>query len=396
MRTLIEIARFFRPSFAGQGTRLSAVTLKYFSSSAKCKDTADDSGSSGKPKALESSQDISAVKAEANINQPATYVKRSLVPWSADDLRKLTDAIENGMGAKATAALFPTKTFDAVAAQRRSYKSALSRNDERQSGRRPTIRWQPAEIELLRKLSKDGVSTHNMSAHFPARSLKSILSAVDRYVRKPATAYGCKRRWSQEDTLYLAESALQGTDAYEIAKALDRTFEAVRKQATSIGVRFTPKVKRLSTEQTEQIVQMRTDGASFATIAAVFGRTASSVSNYWLKLRPITDRDSRPPGRGLYPPTQLALDDYQTIRSLRDQDVPWSSIGSRYPQYQLDSIKQDFWRFEKGDLSSTDTRKIQDLRQAGKTWGAIAAMDDYYACTAGGLRRAYNRMLRNA
>jgi len=391
MRPLIEIARFFRPSFAGQGTKPTAITLKYFSSSAKCRDIADDSGSSEKPKALESSQNLSAVKAEANVNQPATYVKRMRVPWSADDLRKLTDAIENGMGVKATAALFPTKTFSAVAEQRRSYKSALSKNAESQSGQ-----WQPAEIELLRKLSKDGASTHNMSAHFPARSRRSVLYAVEKYARKPATAYGRKRRWSQEDTLYLAESALQGADAYKTAKALDRTLGAVHKQASSIGVRFLPKVKRLSTEQAEQIVQMRTDGASFATIAAVLGRTVSSVRNHWARLRPINDRDSRLLGRGLYPPTQLALDDYQTIRFLRDQDVPWSSIGSRYPQYQLDSIKQDFWQFEKGGLSSTDMRKIQDLRQEGKSWAAIAAMDDYFASSATGLRKAYNRMLRNA
>jgi hypothetical protein len=391
MRPLIEIARFFRPSFAGQGTKLSAVTHKYFSSSAKCRDAADDSGSLEKPEVLESSQDISAVEAEANINQPATNVKGTRVPWSADELRKLTDAIRNGMSIKATTALFPTKTFDSVAKQRRIYKSALSRNAERQSGR-----WQPAELELLRKLSKDGASTHNMSAHFPARSLRSVLSAVEKYARKPATAYGCKHRWSQEDRLYLAESVLQGADAYKIAKALDRTLEAVRKQASNIGIRFIPKVKRLSTEQTEQIVQMRTDGASFATIAAVFGRKVSSVRNHWSRLRPITDRDLRPLGRGTYPPTQLALDDYQTIRSLRDQDVPWSSIGSRYLQYQLGSIKQDFWLFEKGKLSSTDMRKIQDLRQEGETWETIAAMDDYLACTGSGLRKAYNRMLRNA
>ena len=77
----------------------------------------DDSGSSEKSKVLESSQDISAVKAEANINQPATYVKQSLVPWSADDLHKLTDAIASGMRIKSIAVLFPTRTFDSVSGQ---------------------------------------------------------------------------------------------------------------------------------------------------------------------------------------------------------------------------------------------------------------------------------------
>ena len=139
---------------------------------------------------------------------------------------------------------------------------------------------------------------------------------------------------------------------------------------------------------------MRTDGASFETIAAAVELTPSSVRNHWTRLRPITDRDLRSRTRRKYLPTQLTLGDFQTIRSLRDQDASWSSIGSESSQYQLDAIKQDFWQFTKRELSSTDTRKIQELRQGGKSWRVILETGDYLFSCESGLRKAYNRMLR--
>jgi len=99
--------------------------------------------------------------------------------------------------------------------------------------------------------------------------------------------------------------------------------------------------------------------------------------------------------RPIHPHTQLSLDDYQTIRSLRDQAASWSSIGSLFPQYQLGSIKQDFWRFTKCELSATDMHTIQNLRQKGESWKAIAGTGDYPPSTGGGLQRAYDRTLRD-
>ena len=298
------------------------------------------------------------------------------------------------MRIKAIAALFPTKTHGSIKGQSELYlyNASSSRLDERQ----PSHRWQPAEIELLRKLHKDGASFRNLSAHFPAQSFGALRQAMFDHVKKPATAPARRRLWSQEDTRYLAQHALEGADVYSIAKALNRSRNAVAKKASNMNLRLFSNAKRVSAEQTEQILQMRTDGAKFETIAAAVELTPASVRWHWARLRPMTDRDlRRSRTRSKYLPTQLTLDDFQTIRSLRDQDASWSSIGSEFPQYQLDAIKQDFWRFTKRELSSTDMRNIQDLRQGGKSWRAIVETGDYPFASGNGLRTAYDRVLRN-
>jgi hypothetical protein len=193
----------------------------------------------------------------------------------------------------------------------------------------------------------------------------------------------------------LTEVALQGTDAHEIATALDRSAQSVWKMAWRIGIQFPSKVKKFSKEENEQLQQMRLDGATFKTIAATLGRSTSAVTYQWNCIKPDHYHDTWPRRRPFHPHTQLSLDDYQTIRSLRDQAASWSSIGWLFPQYQLDSIKQDFWRFTKCELSVTDMRTIQNLRQEGKSWKAIADTDDYSPSTGAGLKRAYDRTLRD-
>ena len=198
-----------------------------------------------------------------------------------------------------------------------------------------------------------------------------------------------KRSWSQEETRYLTELALQGADVHEIAKALERPPISVRNKAKGIGVQLLPKRKepKFSTEESERLQQMRVDGATYRKIAAALGRPLSNVANHWYRLGSNSSRE-------YYPPTQLSLHDFQTIRSLRDQAASWSSIGSLFPQYRLDSIKQDFWRFTKRKLSATDMRTIQNLRQQGKTWTAIANTGEYIMKTGNGLSVAYYRTLK--
>ena len=392
MRPIIELARFFRPSFAGQSTNLSASAIKYFSSSAKCTNTVDDSGASNKPEVLESAQNIDPAKVEAHHELRATDIKRSNVKWSTDDRRKLRDALDKGMRIKAIAALFPTKTHGSIKGQSELYlyNASSSRLDERQ----PSHRWQPAGIELLRKLHKDRASFRNLSAHFPAQSVWAIKQAMFN-AKRPATTPARRRLWSQEETRHLVQHVLEGADAHAIAKTLNRSRSSVARKASWMNLRLFSNAKRVSAEQIEQILQMRTDGASFETIAAAVELTPSSVRNHWTRLRPITDRDLRSRTRRKYLPTQLTLGDFQTIRSLRDQDASWSSIGSESSQYQLDAIKQDFRRFTKRELSSTDMRKIQELRQGGKSWRAIVETGDYPFASGNGLRTAYDRVLRN-
>jgi hypothetical protein len=396
MRPLIEIARFFRPSFASQKTNLSAFALNYFSSSAKCTNTADDSRSSAKPEVLES-QDISAAKVEANSEQRTPYTRRSNSPWNEDDYRKLKDAHEKCMSTKAIAALFPMKTLASVAAQRRMIAYSSPRTDARLSNGRKYLRWSPDEIELLGKLHKDGASRFRVCAHFPTRSPKAVSAALQKYVLQPASPSARRRPWSQEDTQYLTESALQGVGAHEIAKNLDRTPKAVWTKARSNGVRFLSTVGKFTTKDSEKLQQMRADGATFKTIAATLGIEHTTVIERWHRLNPDYHyyRSKRTKRHDYYPPTRLLLDDYQRIRSLRDQAASWSSIGCLFPQYQLDSIKQDFWRFTNRELSPTDISTIQSLRQEGRSWQDIVGTGDYPIATGNGMKKACDRMLRN-
>jgi DNA-binding NarL/FixJ family response regulator len=341
---------------------------------------------------MDSSQDVSAVKVEANNEQTATHVKPGTIYWSADERRRLKDAHEKGMALRAIVALLPAKTYQAVKAQRHLLVTAGSFKLEE---RRESIKWKPADIELLLKLHNEGASRYKLCAHFPTRSAQSIKSAVQNHSNQPPTAGIHKSRWSQEEIRCLAESAAQGASALGIANSLGRSQSAVTDKAMKIGVRFISRSIKVSTEEKEQIVQMRTDGASINAIAAALGHTVSTVKHQWLQHRPDTYECRKPRLINVYPSTQLTPDDYQTIRSLRDQAASWSSIESLFPQYQLDSIKQDFWRFTKKRFSSSDVRTIGNLRQEGRTWRNIADTGDYGYRTPTGMRVAYNEALKH-
>ena len=255
--------------------------------------------------------------------------------------------------------------------------------------------WQPAEIEVLSKLHKDGASLDKICAHFPTRSSRSVYSALHRHGSGPEKPSNANRIWSQEDKRSLTELVLQGAGAHEIAKALHRSARSIWKMAWKIGVQFPSRARTFSTEEKERLQQMRLDGATFKTIAATLGRPINAVFYQWSCLKTNHYPSTRPNRPLFHPHTQLSLDDYQTIRSLREQAASWSSIGSLFPQYQLDSIKQDFWRFTKRKLSATDMRTIQNLRQEGKSWKAIVDTGDYSMTSQDGLREAFERTLRN-
>jgi DNA-binding NarL/FixJ family response regulator len=285
----------------------------------------------------------------------------------------------------------------AIESQRRLLRDSPPGIDARLSGLsdqgKRRIKWQQADIDLIKKAREDGASFHEICAHFPGRSAQSVHMAFLRLVDAPARP---KHSWSQEETRYLTELALQGADVDEIAEALERPPISVRNKAKGIGVQLLPKRKepKFSTEESERLQQMRVDGATYREIAAALGRPLSNVANHWYRLGSNRSRNKSNNSREYYPPTQLSLHDFQTIRSLRDQAASWSSIGSLFPQYRLDSIKQDFWRFTKRKLSATDMRTIQNLRRDGKTWTAIANTDEYVMKTGNGLSVAYYRTLK--
>jgi hypothetical protein len=194
------------------------------------------------------------------------------------------------------------------------------------------------------------------------------------------------------DVQHLVELASQGADAQQTAKSLNRAVGSIWFKARELGVRFGSKSKSISKDEIEQMLQMRADGATLEAIRAALGWTRYTVENHWYKLR--LNNITFPRTCKIFPPTQFTLNDYQTILALRDQATPWSSIADLFPQYQLGSIKQDFWRFTNHKLSSTDIRTIKSLRQEGKTWNAIADTGDYPYLTATGVGKAYRRMLK--
>jgi hypothetical protein len=312
-----------------------------------------------------------------------------------DEVRKLGDAYDQGLTMRATAALFPTKTYNGVATQYQIVTTKLSARDKRRNLQgEPGVKWPTADIELLQKLYAEGASVFKMCAHFPTRSVQSVMEARKVYATKTFASQKTRapwRWWSQEDSQYLVESVLQGASIHHVAKVLGRTSKTVVEKAHRLGVQFRPRANLWSTEEERQLLQMRSDGASFETIGAALGRTFRSVEAFYYRHATVTSRDSKPRQRRRSPPTQLTLDDYQSIQSLRDKGTPWSSIGSLFPQYGLSSIQQDFWRFTKSRLSATDVREIERLRGEGTSWKGIVGSGDYPLRTAHGLTVAYRR-----
>ena len=331
--------------------------------------------------------------------------KRRSVKWSKADNELLRKLHADGASLFNMQKHFPTRSISSVRQALYKYKRgnsqdtvnpSLSKKDERQSvqEKRRSVKWSIADKELLRKLRADGASSSGIHKHFPTRSLSSVIHALH-YLTKHTTSQEMSTsrcRWSQKDIQYLAESASQGASMFDVAKVLGRSPRAVCDKARQSSVQFASTVGSWSTEETEQVAQMRKDGASFATIGAALGRTCASVRWHWF--RPEF-RDNRLQRTDQPPSTQFALDDFRTIRSLRDRDTPWSDIGSLFPQYALSSIKQDFWRFMQYRFNSADIRKIESLRRQGKSWKKLSESGDYQFARGAGIYTAYKRSLED-
>lgn len=157
-----------------------------------------------------------------------------------------------------------------------------------------------------------------------------------------------------------------------------------------MGISFLTTVTNqpLSAEEQRKLLQMRNDSLSYKKIGAVLERDPGYLRKCFLEISPLTDGDAK---LRQHPFARLTLDELRSIRTLRNELASWRSIGSRFPEYELSSIKEDFWRFTGRVLSSTDLLEIDGLRQEGKTWLAIANTGDFFHRSQNGIRQAYRR-----
>lgn len=382
------ITRFFRPDLTFQVAHVPFVVLKGISSSARCKSTPDNPHPHPKLESpdtadtADSSQHTNVANANASGQKPARRL------WTSDEQRKLKAAVAEGMTIRAIAALFPTRSIQAVANKR----DALLDNEDIYDTTpiRRYQKWSPDERNLLHKLHTDGLKPFKLRAHFPDRSIGAIRRAlansfVKAHHRKHAP-------WSREDDMMLTELAQSKcTDKRAIAEALGRTIQSIEARARLIGVKLFRTTKNYTPEEIAALLQMRHDNAPFKHIAEKLGRNVNMVTSAYYRYRPFRESDTKV-RENVY--IRLPLEELERVSTLRAQGVSWPDIGRRYPTHSLESIAGNYRRFVGYDLSPDELREVVRLRNAGKSWRKILKLDQFcHFTTRDGLRHAYSRTL---
>jgi hypothetical protein len=145
--------------------------------------------------------------------------------------------------------------------------------------------------------------------------------------------------------------------------------------------------KKLTAEEIKVLLEMRAAGVKYTAIAQRLGLSVGGLTKVYQLTRATELRDSDTHDDLI---AQLPLDDLETISSLREQRVPWSSIASRYPGHELSQIRRSYKRFVGSALPPADLREVQCLRQEGKSWKYIVDTDEYPYSAVTSMKQAYH------
>ena len=92
--------------------------------------------------------------------------------------------------------------------------------------------------------------------------------------------------WTAEDTEELKQMAADGVSREEMSRQLGRTPNAVKMKLQSLGLYIPkPAAKPWTPADEDALVKMYREGASFATLAATFGRSERAVISRLILLR---------------------------------------------------------------------------------------------------------------
>ena len=92
--------------------------------------------------------------------------------------------------------------------------------------------------------------------------------------------------WTEDETEELKQMAADGVSREEMSRQLGRTPNAVKMKLQSLGLYIPkPAAKPWTPADEDALVKMYREGASFATLAATFGRTERAVISRLILLR---------------------------------------------------------------------------------------------------------------
>lgn len=83
--------------------------------------------------------------------------------------------------------------------------------------------------------------------------------------------------WTSGELDTLAYGASHGATPREIAEALGRTTDSVRRKASSVDIRLGHASARWTEAEERELVRMRSDGMTYEQIGGVIGRTGAAV-----------------------------------------------------------------------------------------------------------------------
>lgn len=307
MKSFVGITRLFRPGLISGIAHVPFAILKGVSSSVRCKSTLDNPHPLSELESLDTA-DLSQQISTANANNAPDIRRGECAPrWTADECRRLKDAIAKGITAKAMAPLFPSRSTGSVIAK---YHILLYNGDQHdQTPSRRYRNWSPDEISLLRKLCADGLKPSKLRAYFPDRTIPSIKRAIGVH-RSDAKA--CPNRgtpWSYEDDRKLTELA-PITHTKEIAEAMGRTIASIENRAVFLGVKILPPHNDYTAEEIAMVLQMRRDKVSYKHIGQILGRSEYSIRAAHYRHEPLEDRDARKLEFGS---RRLSLDELKSV-----------------------------------------------------------------------------------
>ena len=92
--------------------------------------------------------------------------------------------------------------------------------------------------------------------------------------------------WTEDETEELKQMAADGVSREEMSRQLGRTPNAVKMKLQSLGLYIPkPAAKPWTPADEDALVKMYREGASFATLAATFGRSERAVISRLILLR---------------------------------------------------------------------------------------------------------------
>lgn len=132
-----------------------------------------------------------------------------------------------------------------------------------------------------------------------------------------------------------------------IAEAMGRSIASIENRAVFLNVKILPTFGKYTAEGIATIVQMRRDKVCYKAIAEKLGRSDLAVRAKYYKHRPLhgSDAEVKEIMR-----SGLSLDELESVRTLRAQEVSWPEIGRQYPMHDLNRLRKTRSGFLQGSL----------------------------------------------